>query len=75
MREVDQEKLERTQELTRMVGRVINSAVQPYGFALLIFSFEGPELSYVSNADRDDMVKVLEEFTANLKSGKESEIK
>jgi len=34
------------------------------GFALFIFSFEGGELTYISNAEREQMVKTLAEFIA-----------
>jgi hypothetical protein len=33
-----------------------------YGFALLIFGFDTPELTYVSNAEREDMRKMLREL-------------
>jgi len=35
---------------------------EKWGFALMIFSFEGPEFTWISNAQRADMVKVMQEF-------------
>lgn len=32
------------------------------GGALFLFSFTGPELTYISNAERQDMLKMLREF-------------
>lgn len=34
------------------------------GFALFLFSFAGSELTYISNADRPNMIKVMHEFLA-----------
>ncbi len=33
-----------------------------FGFALMIFAFDTPELTYISNAQRDDMRKMLREL-------------
>lgn len=34
------------------------------GAALFVFSFAGPELTYISNAGRQDMMKMLQDFLA-----------
>lgn len=39
---------------------------EKWGFALFIFSFSGAELTYISNAQRGDMVKMLMEFLTHL---------
>jgi hypothetical protein len=75
MRELDPEKLREIEAVSREIGRILGSAINDigykgrYGFALMLFSFEGPEFTYISNADRDDMIRVLEEFIAKCKSG------
>lgn len=33
-----------------------------YGFALFIMSFNGPEMFYISNADRETFINTLKEF-------------
>jgi hypothetical protein len=35
---------------------------EKWGFALMIFSFDGPEFTWISNAQRADMVKAMQEF-------------
>ena len=35
---------------------------EKWGFALMLFSFEGPEFTWISNANRADMVKTMQEF-------------
>jgi hypothetical protein len=37
---------------------------EKWGFALFVFSFSGAEMTYISNAQRPDMVKALQEFIA-----------
>lgn len=39
-----------------------------YGFMLLLFSFDGSEATYTSNADRTDMIEFLEEMLLTLKT-------
>jgi pheromone shutdown protein TraB len=35
-----------------------------WGFALMLFSFNGGEFTWISNANRADMVKTMQEFIA-----------
>jgi hypothetical protein len=54
----------------RDIGALMKGAMKDvpgYGFALMIFSF-GPDGSmfYISNAERDDMIKVLKELEEKL---------
>ena len=51
----------------REIGSLIGRACQRagggrWGFALMLFSFEGPEFTWISNASRADMVKMMQEF-------------
>jgi hypothetical protein len=56
-------------EIAAVLGRAVKIHEQKYGtktgFALFLFSFyEHGEMTYVSNAQRADMVKMLMEFVA-----------
>lgn len=46
------------------IGALLAGTFPGMGFALLIFPFGGDDgrMNYISNADRPDMVKALEEF-------------
>lgn len=56
------------ENLLRDIGRRIKSTMPPgYGFALQIFSYEGPEFFYISSAEREGMVKTLQEFLDDQK--------
>jgi len=33
-----------------------------FGFTLLVFSYNGPEMFYASSANREDMCKAMQEF-------------
>jgi hypothetical protein len=35
---------------------------EKWGFALMIFSFDGPEFTWISNAQRATMVEAMQEF-------------
>lgn len=65
---IDSEFMRNIEHLCREMGRDIDRTLNPnghpkkIGFALLIFGFEGPEMTYVSNAQRGDMVKCMQEF-------------
>jgi len=48
--------------LNDLGGRLKNDVPAGYGFALLIFEFAGPNLFYLSSADRADMIKAMREF-------------
>jgi hypothetical protein len=50
----------------RLRGAV--SEVPGYGFALLIFNFgEGGNMFYTSNANREDIIRAMEEFIAKFR--------
>ena len=48
------------------LAKIIDAALPPgHGFALLIFEFgEKGQLSYISNAQRDDMIATMKDFIA-----------
>lgn len=51
--------------LANMVG---NALPEGYGFCLLLFSFGDTEdkLQYISNANRDDIVKAMKEWISKV---------
>lgn len=53
-------------DCAQQLDAVTNNAFQQkaLGFALFIFSFQGAELTYISNSERDTMIKMLHEFLA-----------
>ena len=72
-RAVDMAKLHALEEQARGIGRLIGDAIKKnpalgrnFGFALMMFSYEGPEFTWISTAQREDMIKVLDEFRERL---------
>jgi len=66
---LDPELLRRMENSGRKLGKVLDGILKDYagagermGFALMIFAFDGPEFTWVSNANRADMVKAMQEF-------------
>ena len=58
----------RMQKIARKVDEELPNG---YGFVVLAFEFEdsdGREMLYVSNANREDVVKAMEEFAQKTKS-------
>jgi hypothetical protein len=54
----------------RKLGEKIKKEIPGLGFALLVFEFHKPGISnYLSNAQRGDMIKALEETLARWKAG------
>lgn len=73
-------KLVRMEKVNREVGKLIGEAIKQsgggYGFALLMFSFgDEPEMTWISNAQRPDMIKALKEFIDKAESGEDDEFK
>ena len=71
-------KLVRMERVNREVGALIGESIKQsgggYGFALFMFSFgDDPEMTWISNANRVDMVKALKEFIESIESGREDE--
>lgn len=81
MRELDSTILRNLESQARSLGKTLDHALNPpslatgkrarkNGFALLLFSFDGPELTWLSNAERDDMIRLLEEMLNKFKVGR-----
>jgi hypothetical protein len=66
VREIDPEQMRYLESMGRNIGSVLGAAIErrgkKYGFALMLFSFEGPEFTWISNAERATMVKTMQEF-------------
>jgi hypothetical protein len=66
---VDPQKLKLLESASKMMAPYIAKAIEPLtgsGFALFLFTADGPELVYISNAERADMARVLKQFLDNL---------
>lgn len=75
---VDMAKLVRMEKVNREVGGLIGRAIKDsgggYGFALFMFSFgDDPEMTWISNAERPDMVRALKEFIEKSEDGSDDE--
>lgn len=56
----------------RKVGKRIQKELPGLGFCLLVFEFFEPGMAnYLSNAQREDMIRALEETVARLKGGQD----
>lgn len=73
MRPVDPELMRRLEAAGRDIATTLDRAIrtwtrdvtdQKIGFTLMLFSFNGPEFTYISNARREDMIKTMLEFIA-----------
>lgn len=54
----------------RELGRMIKNKIPGLGFAILVFEFHKPGISnYISNAQRADMIKAMEETLKRWKDG------
>lgn len=79
MREIDPEKIKHLEKSAREIGSVVGNAInrfgatREYGFCLMLFSYEGPELTWISSGNREDMIKVLDEFKEKLLGGNANE--
>lgn len=68
------EVMKRIEANARKLGHVIGGSINALGqaketgFALVIFSYEGSELTYVSSAEREDMIKALTELLLHLRA-------
>lgn len=70
MRDMDGEKMRSMEAAGRDIAKSLGVAMkrfqensgEQWGFALMIFSFDGTEFTWISNAQRADMVKAMQEF-------------
>jgi hypothetical protein len=59
----------------RKLGERLKKEIPGLGFALFVFEFYEPGMAnYISNAQRADMIKALEETLARLKSKQDFKI-
>ena len=61
---------EQAEEMLKEIGQLLRSACpEGYGFSLLIFSFgAGGNMFYTSNAQREDMIKAMQEFIQKFRA-------
>jgi hypothetical protein len=61
-----------TSHIMNALATVISEGLPGVGFALLMFNFGNPELAnYVSNAEREVMIKALREVANHLEQRKD----
>lgn len=70
----DPEKMRRMNHEARELAKILDSGLQGkfgerMGFTLFVFSFDGSELTYISNANRQDMKKAILEWLHKLDTG------
>jgi hypothetical protein len=60
---------EQIEALLKDIGQRLKSVMPDgYGFNLLIFSFgDGGSMFYLSNAQREDMIRAMQEFIAKFR--------
>ena len=60
---------EQIEQLLRDLGHFLKDAMPPgYGFSLLIFGFSpNNQLFYLSSAQREDMIRTMQEFIAKFR--------
>jgi len=60
---------EQIEDLLRSLGNILKGSIPPgYGFTLLIFGFSpNNELFYLSSAQREDMIRTMQEFIAKFR--------
>lgn len=79
---VNPKRLHDLEDQARTIGRLIDQAIQStsppgrreFGFALLLFSFQGPEATWISNAERESMVQALKELIQRFEEGTADEL-
>lgn len=55
-------------EKCRAIGKMIGKSVPPStGFCLMLFEFNGHQLEWICNAQRPDMIKLIDEFKELLR--------
>jgi hypothetical protein len=73
---IDPKKMRYLEATSRDIGHLIGNAInrqsqggkKQYGFCLILFSYEGSELTFISSAERSDMLKLLQEMVSKLRS-------
>ena len=61
---------ESSEKMLNEIGQILRSACpEGYGFSLLVFSFgEGGNMFYTSNAQREDMIRAMQEFIQKFRA-------
>jgi hypothetical protein len=66
-REIDPERMRVIEERGRMSAAFVGNAVKDLGWVVLLFELgDRPELTYLTNCNRDDVVAMLDEFRGVL---------
>ena len=61
------DRLKNAEKSCRGIAEVIGKQLpKGWGFALMVFEFNGKESSWISNAQRSDMIKLLRETADSL---------
>jgi hypothetical protein len=75
-RPVNAETMRMMEANAREIGAALGRALErmpggkkEFGFTLLLFSYEGPEITYISSAERDGMKKTMLELLAKWEGG------
>ena len=60
---------QQAEKLLGDIGRILKRSMPDgYGFSLLVFTFgEGGNMFYTSSAQREDMIRVMQEFIAKFR--------
>ena len=69
--------LEELEELCRSIGSRLGAVCDEheFGFALLVFDFEADGwTTYISNAEPEDMVRVLRDTARRIESGRTADV-
>lgn len=77
MRNLDPDLLRRMEAYGRETARALETVMkrfgmqsgEKWGFALFVFSFDGPEFTWISNAERKEMLDALRDFIRKAESG------
>lgn len=75
MRPIDGDKMRKIEATAREIAGLLGDALEASGhkkdcgFTLLIFSYEGPEITYISSAEREGMKQTLRELLAKWDAG------
>jgi hypothetical protein len=69
---IDPERMALIEERARLIAAFVDSETKGLGWCVLLFELgDRPELTYVSNCNRDDMREALTEFLAVISAGQD----
>jgi hypothetical protein len=58
---------EAAEQKLREIGRMLKDNMPDgFGFTVLVFSYKGKELFYISSAEREGMIETMREFIAKF---------